>query len=86
MKKAGLKVTTIGISLRTFRAIVNVCIGRKLIKGDTKEMFKGTGYNLMDSRKEDHFHNIRPFSKKLRPFSNSRTVFSNKALTFFPPS
>src|SRR3712207_6540128 len=53
MKKAGLKVTTIGISLRTFRAIVNVCIGRKLIKGDTKEMFKGTGYNLMDSRKED---------------------------------
>ena len=53
MKKVGLKVTTIGISLRTFRAIVNVCIDRKLIKGDTKEMFKDTGYNLMDSRKED---------------------------------
>lgn len=53
MKKVGLKVTTIGISLRTFRAIVNICIDRKLIKGDTKEMFKDTGYNLMDSRKED---------------------------------
>ena len=53
MKKVGLKVTTIGISLRTFRAIVNVCIDRKLIKGDTKEMFKDTGYNLMDSRKEN---------------------------------
>lgn len=53
MKKRGLTVTTVGISLRTFRAIVNVCIDRKLIKGDTKEMFKDTGYNMMDSRKED---------------------------------
>ena len=33
MKEKKLSLTTIGISLRTFRAIVNVCISRKLIKG-----------------------------------------------------
>ena len=35
MKKRGLSTTTIGISLRTFRAIVKVCIDEGLIKGDT---------------------------------------------------
>ncbi|MBR0123446.1 MAG: phage integrase SAM-like domain-containing protein, partial [Bacteroidales bacterium] len=44
MKDRNLSLTTIGISLRTFRAIVNVCIDRKLIKGNTKDMFKDTGY------------------------------------------
>ena len=53
MEKKGLCITTIGISLRTFRAIVNVCIDRKLIKGNTKEMFKDSGYNKMESRKTD---------------------------------
>lgn len=53
MEKKGLCVTTIGISLRTFRAVVNVCIDRKLIKGNTKEMFKDSGYNKMESRKTD---------------------------------
>lgn len=40
MAKKGLSVTSIGISLRTFRTIVNICIDRGLIKGNTKEMFK----------------------------------------------
>ena len=53
MEKKGLCITTIGISLRTFRAVVNVCIDRKLIKGNTKEMFKDSGYNKMESRKTD---------------------------------
>lgn len=54
MKEKKLSLTTIGISLRTFRAIVNVCIDRKLIKGNTKEMFKDTGYNKSGSRKADY--------------------------------
>jgi integrase len=54
MKEKKLSLTTIGISLRTFRAIVNVCISRKLIKGNTKEMFKDTGYNKSGSRKADY--------------------------------
>ncbi len=54
MKDRKLSVTTIGISLRTFRAIVNVCIDRKLIKGNTKEMFKDTGYNKSGNRKADY--------------------------------
>ena len=40
MKKSGLGVTTIAIGLRSFRTIVNICISRGLVKGDTKEMFK----------------------------------------------
>ena len=53
MKKRGLSTTTIGISLRTFRAIVKVCIDEGLIKGDTREMFKDTGYNKSNSRKHE---------------------------------
>jgi len=40
MKDRNLSLTTIGISLRTFRAIVNVCIDRKLIKGKTKDSLR----------------------------------------------
>jgi hypothetical protein len=53
LKKYGLSATTIGISLRTFRAIVNICIEQGLIKGDTREMFKDTGYNKSNSRKHE---------------------------------
>ena len=45
MKKDGLNTTTCGISLRTFRTIVNICISEGLIMGNTKDMFKGTDYN-----------------------------------------
>ena len=38
MKEKKLSLTTIGISLRTFRAIVNVCISRKLIKGQESRL------------------------------------------------
>jgi len=53
MKKNSLSPTTIGIALRTFRAVVNVCISRGLISGNTKEMFKDTGYNKVCSRKHE---------------------------------
>ena len=53
MKKNDLSVTSIAIALRTFRAVVNVCIDRKLIKGNTKDMFKDTGYNKAQSRKHE---------------------------------
>ena len=51
MKKGGLSATTIAIDLRTFRTIVNIAIERGLINGNTKEMFKDTGYNKVCSRK-----------------------------------
>ena len=51
MKNAGVGVTYIGINLRTFRTIVNRAIKRKLINGNTVEMFKDSGYNKMCSRK-----------------------------------
>ncbi len=53
MRKKGLNITTIGISLRSFRAIVNVCIDKKYMRGNTKEMFKDTGYNKSSSRKHE---------------------------------
>ena len=53
MKKAGLGITTIAIGLRSFRTIVNICISRGLVKGDTKEMFKDSGYNKSQSRKHE---------------------------------
>ena len=45
--------TTAGIYLRTFRLVVNKCISNGYIKGDTKEMFRGTGYDKSSSRKHE---------------------------------
>lgn len=53
MKKDGLSITTVAIQLRSFRTIVNIAIDRGLIKGNTKEMFKDTGYNKSQSRKHE---------------------------------
>lgn len=53
MKKGRLSTTTIAIDLRTFRTIVNIAIERGLINGNTKEMFKDTGYNKVCSRKHE---------------------------------
>lgn len=53
MKDRGLRDSTVGIRLRTFRAVVNVCITEGLVKGDTKEMFKESGYNRSNSRKHE---------------------------------
>ena len=53
MKKDELSVTYIGIVLRTFRTIVNIAINRNLINGNTKDMFKDSGYNKKASRKHE---------------------------------
>ena len=53
MKKAELSTTYIGIVLRTFRTIVNIAINKGLIKGNTKDMFKDSGYNKRASRKHE---------------------------------
>lgn len=66
MKDRELRDSTIGIRLRTFRAIVNVCIDEGLIKGDTKEMFKDSGYNKSNSRKHE-FLDV-PTMKRLYDF------------------
>ena len=53
MKDDELSVTYIGIVLRTFRTIVNIAINRNLINGNTKDMFKDSGYNKKASRKHE---------------------------------
>lgn len=53
MKKNELSTTTIAIALRSLRTIINKCITQGLMKGDTKEMFKDTGYSKAQSRKHE---------------------------------
>lgn len=53
MKKDELSVTYIGIVLRTFRTIVNIAISRNLINGNSKDIFKDSGYNKKVSRKHE---------------------------------
>ncbi len=52
-KRNKLSTTSIAIALRTFRTIVNICIRQGLVGGNTKEMFKDTGYNKSQSRKHE---------------------------------
>ena len=52
MQGAELSSTYIGINLRTFRTMVNRAIRKGYVKGNTEEMFKDSGYNQMESRKD----------------------------------
>ena len=52
MQDAKLSSTYIGINLRTFRTMVNRAIRKGYVKGNTEEMFKDSGYNQMESRKD----------------------------------
>lgn len=83
MKDRELRDSTIGIRLRTFRAIVNVCIDEGLIKGDTKEMFKDSGYNKSNSRKHE-FLDV-PTMKRLYDFwEKGEAKDDNGKELFFP--
>ena len=83
MKDRELRDSTIGIRLRTFRAIVNVCIDEGLIKGDTKEMFKDSGYNKSNSRKHE-FLDV-PTMKRLYDFwGKGEAKDDNGKELFFP--
>lgn len=50
MLAKGINVTSAGIYLRTMRAVVNVCIERELIKGNTKDLFKNAKLSNTDQR------------------------------------
>ena len=52
MQEDELSTTYVGINLRTFRTIVNIAIRKGYVKGNTEEMFKNSGYNKMESRKD----------------------------------
>ena len=66
MNKDRLSITYIGIVLRSFRTIVNIAISKGLVKGNTKEMFKDSGYNKRASRKHE-FLDV-PTMRKLYEF------------------
>jgi len=83
MKKEGLSTTSIGISLRTFRAIVNVCIQEGLVKGDTREMFKDTNYNKSNSRKHE-FLDIQAMKTLYDFWEKNEAKTSEGKEMFFP--
>lgn len=83
MKKKGLSVTSIGISLRSFRTIVNICIDKGLVKGNTKDMFKDTGYNKSCSRKYE-FLDVEAMKRLYDFWEKDTAVDENGKELFFP--
>lgn len=83
MKKGGLSTTTIAIDLRTFRTIVNIAIERGLINGNTKEMFKDTGYNKVCSRKHE-FLDVATMRKLYNFWEADKAVDADGKELFFP--
>ncbi len=83
MKKNNLSITSIAIALRTFRAVVNICIDRKLVKGNTKDMFKDTGYNKAQSRKHE-FLDVSIMRKLYDCWEEGEAKDENGKELFFP--
>lgn len=83
MKKGGLSTTTIAIDLRTFRTIVNIAIERGLINGNTKEMFKDTGYNKVCSRKHE-FLDVATMRKLYNFWEADKAVDTDGKELFLP--
>lgn len=83
MKKGGLSTTTIAIDLRTFRTIVNIAIERGLINGNTKEMFKDTGYNKVCSRKHE-FLDVATMRKLYNFWEADKAVDADGKELFLP--
>lgn len=83
MKKNELSATSIGISLRTFRTIVNIGIDRGLIHGNTKELFKDTGYNKVCSRKHE-FLDVATIKKLYEFWEKDEAVDHEGKELFFP--
>lgn len=83
MKKNGLSTTSIGISLRTFRTIVNICIDQKLVSGNTKDMFKDTGYNKVCSRKHE-FLDVETMRRLYDFWEKGEAKDENGKELFFP--
>ena len=83
MKDDELSVTYIGIVLRTFRTIVNIAINRNLINGNTKDMFKDSGYNKKASRKHE-FLDV-PTMKQLYDFWEKNEAKNEEGRELYPP-
>ena len=83
MKKGRLSTTTIAIDLRTFRTIVNIAIERGLINGNTKEMFKDTGYNKVCSRKHE-FLDVATMRKLYNFWEADKAVDADGKELFLP--
>lgn len=83
MKKGGLSTTTIAIDLRTFRTIVNIAIERGLINGNTKEIFKDTGYNKVCSRKHE-FLDVATMRKLYNFWEADKAVDADGKELFLP--
>ena len=83
MKKGGLSTTTIAIDLRTFRTIVNIAIERGQINGNTKEMFKDTGYNKVCSRKHE-FLDVATMRKLYNFWEADKAVDADGKELFLP--
>lgn len=83
MKRKGLSVISIGISLRSFRTIVNICIDKGLVKGNTKDMFKDTGYNKSCSRKYE-FLDVEAMKRLYDFWEKDTAVDENGKELFFP--
>lgn len=83
MKKGGLSTTTIAIDLRTFRTIVNIAIERGLINGNTKKMFKDTGYNKVCSRKHE-FLDVATMRKLYNFWEADKAVDADGKELFLP--
>ena len=83
MKDDELSVTYIGIVLRTFRTIVNIAINRNLINGNTKDMFKDSGYNKKASRKHE-FLDVATM-KQLYDFWEKDEAKDEEGRELYPP-
>jgi len=83
MKDDELSVTYIGIVLRTFRTIVNIAINRNLINGNTKDMFKDSGYNKKASRKHE-FLDVATM-KQLYDFWEKNEAKNEEGRELYPP-
>ncbi len=83
MQDDELSTTYIGINLRTFRTIVNIAIRKGHVKGNTEEMFKDSGYNQMESRK-DHFMAVAVFQQLYEFWEKGEAKDENGKELFIP--
>ena len=82
MQDAELSSTYIGINLRTFRTMVNRAIRKGYVKDNTEEMFKDSGYNQMESRK-DCFMSVDENGKELFIPRDKNALFRDLGLFLF---
>jgi len=83
MRSCGLSDTSVGIYLRAFRVIINQCIALDYVSGDTKNMFKDTGYEKSASRKHE-FIDVTTWKRLYDFWYNNKSV-DKDGKELFPP-